>query len=232
MRVLVVGSCGKKKRFSSTKAPTCNDLAKQPNLESWVEKLSPLTCAARSMYTGNQARELARGVDLLRSINNIEVDFFIISAGFGLLGENEKIPPYECSFSKMKKAQIREWSKKLSIAEDFKKICSKKYDLSYFALGTKYLIALGDEWYHSLGGTIITFSMFSDEDRFVILPSGAEIVRSFSSSGHKIHGVAGFKGDLLRILAQHAMHKSKPYTEISKWTQPGYLSGIFYDISR
>ena len=47
------------------------------------------------MYTGSQNRELVKGVDLLREIEGVEVDYYILSAGFGLLMENKKIPPYD-----------------------------------------------------------------------------------------------------------------------------------------
>jgi hypothetical protein len=47
------------------------------------------------MYIGNQKRELMKCVDILREIKGVKVDFYIISAGFGLLHENDMIPPYD-----------------------------------------------------------------------------------------------------------------------------------------
>ncbi|MFW9918284.1 MAG: hypothetical protein ACFFED_01680 [Candidatus Thorarchaeota archaeon] len=232
MRVLVVGSCGKRKRFNSPKAPTCSEITGKADLPVWVERLSPLTCAARDMYTGNQARELGKGVALLRSIKNVEVHYYIISAGFGLLHEDEPIPPYECSFSSMRKLEIRERSRSLSIPDEFRRIISQRFDFSYIALGSKYIIALDDGWHEELSGTIVFFGDGVAGDNLLRFPSNAEVVKAFSSAGHKIHGVAGFKGDLLRILAQHALLLDDPYTEIANWTLPGYLTNIIKDLVR
>ena len=232
MRVLVVGSCGKRKRFHSPEAPTCKDITKKEDLHIWVERLSPLTCAARDMYTGNQPRELGKGVDLLRTIEKVDVHYHILSAGFGLLQEHEVLPPYECSFSAMKKSQIRERSERLSIAKDFKEIASRRYDLAYIALGSKYLTALDASWYEELSGTIVTFGDIHCSDAILRLPSDAVIVKAFSSVGHKIHGVAGFKGDLWRILADHALRQVSPYTEVANWTSPEYLSSVIADLLR
>ncbi|MDF1537691.1 MAG: hypothetical protein P1Q69_02170 [Candidatus Thorarchaeota archaeon] len=142
IRVLVIGSCGKRKKFTSQDAPTCKDLIGKETLGKWCKIFPKMTCEARSMYTGNQSRELVGAVDLLRTIAKIEVHLFIISAGFGILKEDELIPPYECSFTGMKKTEIRERASLLSIDSDFRKICKTRYDLSYLALGSTYLTSL------------------------------------------------------------------------------------------
>ncbi len=232
MRVLVIGSCGKRKRFQSPEAPTCKDITDKLDLYEWAKKLLPLTCPAREMYLGNQARELGTGVDLLRTIKNIAVHYHILSAGFGFLDENDVIPPYECSFSTMRKSQIQERSRTLSIIEDFKKITSKRYDLSYIALGSRYLTALGPNWHDDLSGTIITFASTPKNDMILKLPADAETVKIFSSAGHRIHGIAGFKGDLLRILAEYALAQGSPYSEVVNWTSPEYLFSVLDDLKR
>ena len=139
MRVLVIGSCGKRKRFSIQDAPKCDVLTDRYQLDVWVQKHPDSTCQARDMYTGNQSRELVRAVDLLRKIEGVEVKFYIISAGFGLLAEEEIIPPYECSFNGMKRNEIRQRSSELIIRESFDEISRQKYDLSYIAAGKNFV---------------------------------------------------------------------------------------------
>lgn len=232
MRVLVIGSCGKKKRFSENDAPTCNELLGKKSLLELRKKYSETSCEARRMYTGNQTRELVNAVDLLRSVEKVEVHFFIISAGFGILSEDEIIFPYECSFTGMKKSEIRERALLLSISEDFSTICQTRYDLSYLALGSTYLTSLGDGWAEELSGSIVKFGSEIENDRVLTLPANADAVKRFSSSGHKIHGVAGFKGDLLRILVTYAMRMDNPYREIASWTHLESLSEVFFQLAR
>ncbi|MHA1907885.1 MAG: hypothetical protein ACW98Y_11365 [Candidatus Thorarchaeota archaeon] len=217
MRVLVIGSCGKRKRFSSSEAPTCNELMDKSQLGMWVKKLPEQTCKAREMYTGNQSRELAIGVDLLRRIKGLQVTYHIISAGFGILRENDIIPSYECSFNGMKKSEIRQRSSHLEIRHDFEKICKKKYDLSYIALGSNYLTTLENNWQEELEGSIITFGKKTVGVNLLSLPCNAEIVKALYSAGQKIHGIAGFKGDLLRIFATYALSQHAPFSEAASW---------------
>ncbi|MDF1537692.1 MAG: hypothetical protein P1Q69_02175 [Candidatus Thorarchaeota archaeon] len=56
-------------------------------------------------------------------------------------------------------------------------------------------------------------------------------MQAFSSSGHKIHGVAGFKGDLLRILATYALSMKNPDREIASWTTLESILEIFQQLS-
>ncbi len=227
----MIGSCGRKKKYSSQDAPHCKDLIGKNALVKWRKKFSKMTCEARNMYTGNQSRELVGAVDLLRTVENVEVHLFIISAGFGILTESEIIPPYECSFTGMKKSEILERASLLSIPADFSKICKTRYDLSYLALGSTYLMALGEGWFNELSGNIVAFGSGIEYDRLLNLPANAVTVQAFSSAGHKIHGVAGFKGDLLRILTTYAVSMKNPYREIASWTSLESLLEVFQQLS-
>ncbi|MCK5239624.1 MAG: hypothetical protein KAR33_08770 [Candidatus Thorarchaeota archaeon] len=232
MRVLVIGSCGKRKRFSSPEAPTCSDLIEKSQMDEWVSKLSGLTCKARDMYTGNQSRELVGAVDFLRKIKGVQVALYIISAGFGILEENDIIPPYECSFSGMRKSEIRQRSSLLSIRDDFDKICNDKYELSYVALGSNYRNALEENWQDEIKGSIIAFGKKTTGDNLLSLPCNAEIVKALSSAGQKIHGIAGFKGDLLRILATYTHNQQDSYSEIASWTNLDNVRNIVQHLAR
>ena len=54
MRILVVGSCGKKKLNLSTESPTCDDLASIDAVRAWRKEDACTTSRVRDMYTGNQ----------------------------------------------------------------------------------------------------------------------------------------------------------------------------------
>lgn len=182
------------------------------------------------MYTGNQSRELTKGVDGFRQIEDVEVRFLIISAGFGLLGEEEEVPPYECSFSGMGKMQILKRSRMLSINTDVVKVSHEGFDLAYLALGKDYLTALGGGWQSNVRGTIVAFEKDLVGQKYAKIPAGNQTVRSFSSKGYKIHGAAGFKGDLLRILAEHALSQRNPTEEVRSWTDPQVLRRLIFSL--
>jgi hypothetical protein len=226
----VIGSCGKKKLSTSQQAPDCTDLLSKRSLKEWSVKLPKLLYPAREMYSGYQTRELVKGVDLLREIKGVEIDFFILSAGFGLIKEKKRIPPYDCSFVGMRKNEIKARSEALSIPRDFNKIIKKPYDLAYLALGQKYLFALGEEWLDYKNCTIIAFGPQVLGERILKLPANKETVMAFSKAGYKIHGIAGFKGDLFRILALYAQHKKAPYKEVMNWKNDHNLVQLVYEL--
>ncbi len=232
MRILVVSSCGKKKRIQPHKVPNCNDLTNNASLSEWQSKSSHSVLPARDMYTGHQNRELVTGVDGLRAVRGIRVDLYIISAGFGVLNENTLIPPYECSFNNMKKATILERAEHLGIEEAFRDICGRNYDLLYIALSKKYMIAIGEQFLCGIDGTTLVFHKQKMEPRAVYVPSGSAAVKCFSQQGFKIHGVVGFKGDLLRILMTYAREKKNAYSELHSWKDPLKLRTIIYKLGR
>lgn len=228
----MVGSCGKKKKSTHPNAPTCEEIQSKNDLSQWQQELEGMCHPAREMYTGNQNRELVKGVDLLRKIEDSLVHLYIISAGFGFLAEEELVPPYDCTFSGMNKQSILARASRLSIPHDFMEQCAGRYDLYYLALGSDYYTALGQDWKRGETGCIIQFVEKNASSNQVWFPSGNDIVRALSARGHKIHGAAGFKGDLLRILANQALKQEDPYGELVGWTEPSYLHLLFSSLAK
>ncbi len=230
MRICIVGSCGKKKLSSHPRSPTCNEIQTKGDIRRWQEEFKDLCHPARVMYTGNQNRELVKGLDLLRTIDDAIIDFYIISAGFGFLRENDLVPPYDCAFSGMKKRELQERAENLGIPHDFEEHCLEQYDLMYLALGKDYFLSLGTDWIEKESTTVIQFVMRDSPTNHVWFPADNRIVQTFSANGHKVHGAAGFKGDLLRIMAGYALRASDPYGELIEWTSPSYLKQLFADL--
>jgi hypothetical protein len=229
VRLLVVGSCGKRKLHYHTKQPSCLELIKHPDIEYWRKKLPEVCAPAREIYTGPQNTELVKAVDLLRKIPNVKVQLVIVSAGFGILQEHDLVPPYDCSFTNMKLSQIRERTQILHLKSSFSSLTSKGFDLIYLALGKRYLDALGDDV--SKPSKIPTVTFQGEETKQVTrISCSADVVKAFSKQGHKIHGVVGFKGDLLRLLAKHALEKPHPYAEVKKWVRQSYLKILIHQL--
>jgi hypothetical protein len=94
--------------------------------------------AAKDLYTGRQQKNVTEAVRTLRR-NDVAVDRYFISAGFGLVGENEQLPPYEVTFSSMNVSEIRERSEKLGIKQDVNRLLTETdYDVVFFTLGKDY----------------------------------------------------------------------------------------------
>ncbi|MFQ3476673.1 queuine tRNA-ribosyltransferase tRNA-guanine transglycosylase [Halonotius sp. F2-221B] len=93
---------------------------------------------AGELYTGRQQEAISNAVRQLRADGH-RVQRYIISAGFGLVEESERLPPYEVTFSGMNVSEIRERSDKLGIQDDLYKVLDQSnYDIVFFTLGSDY----------------------------------------------------------------------------------------------
>lgn len=207
--------------------PDCSALDSKDAVALWRSRLSHESVQARVMYRGSQHRAIVRAVDLLREVEGVHVDLFIISAGFGLLKEHDSVPPYDCSFNELRKEEILLRSEMLEIPASFQLICEDDYDLIYLALGKKYLTALGSAWLAATNGLVVAFDDRFPKEHTLFLPANSQTVKAFSNAGHKIHGVVGFKGDLLRIMAEYAIETEAPRAEIMNWSVSKHLTQLF-----
>jgi hypothetical protein len=114
--ILVISSCTKRKKAEKTRAV--------------------------DLYQGVQHLLVKKGVSLLREQNT--VDWYIISAKYGLISEHRIITPYERSFTTMTTKQIRQRSRNLEIEKKLRRVLSAQYDTAFFLLGERYLTALDE----------------------------------------------------------------------------------------
>ena len=142
LRLLIVTSCTGEKRFHPAEALTFVDFQDTENLLLKESLLEDYVLPALEMYKGVQHIHVVSGVGLLRKLLGQEqVDVMIVSAGYGLLKEFQKIVPYEVTFNNLKLGELDQWAKVLNIRDDFEKAISS-YDLVFVLLGERYLRAL------------------------------------------------------------------------------------------
>ena len=100
--IAVLTSCTSTKQYKPSHELTQKDFAdlSADAQGRRIAELSEYTLPAYQMYTGNQHARLIAGIEDLRA-NGSTVDLHIISAGYGLIGGNQPIVPYECTFSGM-----------------------------------------------------------------------------------------------------------------------------------
>ena len=154
MEILVVSPCSGSKQYDAV--ADCGQVDEKSR-GTLIEEFPESTSSAAEMYTGREHGHIQSAVERLSEVAN--VDWCIISAGFGVVSSSTEILSYECTFNEIE--QVRERaemfgldvaemtnnelivavSREKSIPQDLRKIITKDYDLVFVALGTKYLIA-------------------------------------------------------------------------------------------
>ncbi|WP_235010839.1 hypothetical protein [Halobellus limi] len=155
--VLVISPCSGTKRFDAVIGPEEIDSRERTEL---LKEYPGAVASAAEMYTGREHEHIESAVQQLSKFAN--VDWRIISAGFGVLSAGTEIPPYECTFNEIE--QVRQRAERMNldvdamtnnelvaavgreknIPQDLRQILAKGYHLVFVVLGSKYLIAAQD----------------------------------------------------------------------------------------
>ena len=124
-------------------------------LETYPDETLP----AEELYIGNEHSHVKAAVDRLAEI--AEVDWRIISAGFGIVRPDTDLPAYECTFSDddsvreraermgynpetLTRAEQRQVvGKELGISTGVERLLANEYDIMFVVLGEDYLHATG-----------------------------------------------------------------------------------------
>lgn len=153
----MLSPCSKDKQF----APILDcGAVDESSREELVRENPEYVTTAAEMYTGREHQHVKTAVDYLREI--ADVDWYIISAGFGLLREDVKIPSYECSFSDIESVRTRAGQagydiddltndemvqtvgREKGIPQQFNQVLTQRYDLLFVVLSEPYLISVTD----------------------------------------------------------------------------------------
>ena len=143
MRMLVIGSCTGEKNVRD-----CPDVLSQADfddpsrLRRREAELSAWALPARDLYTGWQHRYMMSGVRAIRErFGAPACSVKIISAGYGLVDEEQLLVPYEATFQKRSPKWIRQRSEMLWIPGAVRREIVE-YDLVLFLLGKEYLLSI------------------------------------------------------------------------------------------
>ncbi|MDB9525231.1 tRNA-guanine transglycosylase DpdA [Oscillatoria sp. CS-180] len=141
-RVLVITSCTGEKRSKPENQLTLEDFRDVKRLRDREAELAVFACPAGELYTGQQHLRLMEGVQALRDTLGPEVlDVDILSAGYGLIAEHQKVVPYEVTFNGMKAGEVDLWGQQLGIHDAVEQRLELA-DLVFFLLGDNYLRSL------------------------------------------------------------------------------------------
>lgn len=217
-RVLIITSCTGEKRFKLTNQLTIEDFQDPEKLKERSQLLTEFTCTAAQMYTGLQHLRVMEGVNILRShLGKEAVDLKILSAGYGLISEDQEIFPYSVTFNSMKNDELSSWGNFLKIHDEFQQAIIG-YDLVFILLGDKYLRALNlpvktqpnQTFIFLASNKSLNYIDSGNAKSFVFIPSNGDASR-FSCA------LVGLKGQLLKIIA----------TEIRR--QPDLLTNLYHE---
>ncbi|MGG3471317.1 tRNA-guanine transglycosylase DpdA [Neobacillus pocheonensis] len=142
MKLLIITSCTNSKIYSPEQQLNKSDFSDSNSLLEKENQLAPFKAMAKDMYTGRQHLWIMEGINNLREkYGDSIVDLAIVSAGYGLVSEDQEIVPYNVTFANMKKDELTDWSNKLKINEHTSEKI-KSYDMVFFLLGEEYLNSL------------------------------------------------------------------------------------------
>lgn len=146
MKILIIDQCSGSKEYPGESPVFDADEIDARPREELFEQEGVARLRARNLYKGRQQKYISEAVNALRDTGH-EVDRYFISAGFGLVEENEELPPYEVSFNEMSKEEILNRRTKIRIPQSIRELLAveKPYDIVFFALGSRYYLSIDVE---------------------------------------------------------------------------------------
>ncbi|GAB5550250.1 MAG: hypothetical protein SangKO_100100 [Sandaracinaceae bacterium] len=143
-RVLILTSCTGEKAVSHPDGLTLDDFrAGEEHVAARHADLADHLTPARDLYTGQQHLRLLRGVRSVEEQGDLTVDLRIVSAGYGLVDADTPLAPYECTFTGMKRPELRAHAAAVGIPEQVREALAEPADLTLVLLGDDYLEACG-----------------------------------------------------------------------------------------
>jgi hypothetical protein len=170
------------------------------NLKAIGKDDRPLS--AEDLYRGEQHRRLMRGVHSLRSSDSgLELDLWIVSAGYGLVHGEDRLGFYDASFAGLRKGEIERRALALGIPAELEALLARPSALNLLLLGDDYLTASGLSPSSTFNGPTLFFCASVGAERLagadlVVVPAGKAEARRFSC------GLVGLKGELAARLLE------------------------------
>jgi len=177
VRLAVISSCTGRKAHLPPDHLTMEDLRSTPEeLNRRKTELADWALPAIQMYRGEQHLQVVRGLETLRAASGSDsIRLYIVSAGYGLLDEDEMVVPYEASFSSMTRSASLMWSRRLGIAQALRDVIVG-VPLAVFLLGSRYLDAIEPPVLTQRGQRLVFLSGDREEGRLV--SRGVTVVRA------------------------------------------------------
>lgn len=157
MSVFVLSACSGDKEIDDPEI-TCEDID-TASRSALVNEYPETSMPAAKLYTGNEHEYVKAAVEHLSKM--IDVDWRIISAGFGLVRPETELPAYECTFNDddavrrrvgrfgydpsdlTKAGRIQLVADELGIPREIEQCLRDGPDVMFVVLGEEYLLSTG-----------------------------------------------------------------------------------------
>ncbi len=212
-KILILTSCTGDKQHTPERQLVENDfrLLGTPAFKAREIELNEYITRAEEMYTGQQHLRLMRGVNLLRDVDNYDVDLRIVSAGYGLISGDDNIAPYECTFQTMKSSQIIEWSTHLQIPMDVREVLRQPAALILIALGEQYLRSLQLDDKVTFGGPTLFLASPTSIKNIPTQPHVRTVALTNFDAKRFRCGLVGLKGELVGRMLRHLVTEGETF---------------------
>lgn len=198
-RLLVVTSCTARKTVESDRRLTLDDFRIPQRRLAKEALMGSVAVPAAHMYAGDQHRYVMDGVRRIRSAHGHDsVILKIISAGYGLLDEEDPIYPYEATFKSLSRPEARAWARQLRLPEEVREVLAP-HSLCFILLGDDYLSGL-EPPIRTENGQRLVFLMKESSFRRVAGP-GVTVVPAGMSETRLGAGLAALKGKMFQRFA-------------------------------
>ena len=138
MRILIVDQCSSAKKGTDRYKVLGQETINSESRRDLLKRDGIASYRAKDLYEGRQQQRITQAQEILKDAGD-EVDRVFISAGFGIVGEEEELPLYDVTFADMNVAEIDSRATELGIREDIRElVVSGDYDIIFFALGSDY----------------------------------------------------------------------------------------------
>jgi len=180
-------------------------------------ELSRWALPAVRLYTGWQHRYMMMGVNAIRErFGSTACALRIISAGYGLVGEDRSLVPYEATFQGKRKRWIHDRAQRLGIPQDLR-AAIRDFEVVIFLLGKEYLQSTHAPVLPGVNQRLIflaTNAKLAFHQNSTIVPAGLEETR-FGA------GLVALKGKMFELFAQGLCRRSKAWNEVLTDPTPG-----------
>ncbi|QWC20739.1 DUF6884 domain-containing protein [Halorubrum sp. 2020YC2] len=198
MRILIIDQCSGTKSHPADHPIVDQEETQNEDAESLLQSLGIEGIRAKDLYDGKQQRRITEAIHALTTKGH-SVERFFVSAGFGLVNEDQRLPPYEATFNSMSQAEIAEREERFQLTQRLRELIDTGgFDVVFLALGAKYYDTIDLNGLLSstpVETTVVLFNQEGMEERYeqaISVPARTEEGKKFGST------VVGLKGTYLK----------------------------------
>ena len=206
MEILVIDQCSGRKDYPDSAESYDAEAIDRSTLETLRARDETVTVPAVDLYTGRQQQYIGAAIDRLETRAGDSVDRHFISAGFGVVDEDERLPPYDVTFTDYSADEVGERASELNIEQDLLELLDSNYDLVFLALGRDYYRTFNIQTVLASvpsDSFVVCFNRGSETatfDNAVSLPARTEQATEHDTI------VVALKGQYLKNFAVHRSH--------------------------